>query len=88
MSPFFYVYVDEHEEPAGICVKLDSEIINRESSGDIKTDAVATGKFLAGNKIKHWLYSSSIDNYPYDVEEDPDYCLRELIQEGYVYGSH
>lgn len=82
---FPYVFVDEKQNPAEIVIRVGSELLNREGSGCIKADAVATGKFLAKIGVIHWLYSSSIDNYPHDVEEeDPDYCLRELINEGYA----
>ena len=75
--------VDESDGYKGITVKLDNTIYNRENSGDCKIDAENTGKWLSDQGATFWIYSSSIDNYPYDIEDDPDYCLRELIMEGY-----
>lgn len=96
MSVLPYVYVDtphdKNYEYAGICVKIGDRIVSRQCSECIKEDAKNTGAFLRTKELEAWIYSSSIDNYPHDLADEkgldwadyPDYCLRELITEGYV----
>jgi hypothetical protein len=91
--PYFYVDTPYNEDYKykGICVKLGDEVVSRQCSDDIKEDARKTGAFAAEQGYSNWMNSSSIDNYPHDLAEEqgldpaehPDYCLRELITEGY-----